>query len=218
MSNSSPLAVRRRWNQRPVPRGHAPTFRLQAERRPAGRGGSGLAQGSIASPLPARTAGWGPARPALPAALGVRNREGAAQQPQPHQLPQQRHRATLRQEPGGCSPPPSDPPAGDRSPGSRRFGSWCVEVQTARAPRPCAAGRTTGHHIQAKRLDAGGIVPKRLQAQADPARNLGAAGVRKPHQLRELEMGMMPGTTGVSAQAVRLHKAEIRIAVVRNTG
>ena len=76
------------------------------------------------------------------------------------------------------------------------------------------------HHVQAKRLDAGGIVAKRLQAQPDPARNLGAARIRETHQLRRAGDGHDAGHDGnVCTQLVRiLHKAEVRIAVVEILG
>src|SRR5512140_2823771 len=57
-----------------------------------------------------------------------------------------------------------------------------VEVQAGHAAGAQLFAQA-GHHVQAEGLDRGAVVAIALQLQPDPARDLGAARIGKPHQL-----------------------------------
>src|SRR5437867_7846270 len=60
-----------------------------------------------------------------------------------------------------------------------------VEVQAARSGREQPVAQV-GHYVETQASNRGGVVAKTLHLQAQPARKLGAAGVREAGKLREI--------------------------------
>ena len=144
MSKRSPLAVRRRWNCAPYHEASPTSSAVASPRDDAstpGGGSGGGGGGSISMASPGTVRRWGASASA--SADSPWASAGAATRA--HSNPT--HTACLtspcrapRQAGSGRPPQPIRSPGGDRSPASRRFGSWC---RSARRERPrCAAGRT----------------------------------------------------------------------------
>src|SRR3972149_11696714 len=91
-----------------------------------------------------------------------------------------------------------------------------VEVQSRR-PRPQQVVTQPGDDVEPVGANRSGVVPVAFQPQPQPARDLGAAGVREARELREIADRHDTGDDG-DRDARRLafvHEAEVGIRVIR---